>query len=260
MAPDSNMHYETLPFTMDEGIGSKARIGLVVLATDYTIEHEFRQIFNSTETGLFTARIQNETAITPQTLSDMEKRISSTVELILPGEKLDVVCYGCTSASMVMGDEKVFARIRECQPEALCTTPARACVEAFKAMNAKRIAVLTPYRNDVNMAVKDYLEKAGFEIPVFGSFHEEQDPAVARIDAKSISQGIRHLKSLADVDMIFVSCTNIRLMDQVSQIEKETGLPVTSSNHAMAWHASQLAGDTGPRAGFGKLFEKSIRK
>ena len=35
---------EHLPFETDRGIASRARIGLIVLATDYTIEHEWRRI------------------------------------------------------------------------------------------------------------------------------------------------------------------------------------------------------------------------
>ncbi|MEM7562000.1 MAG: hypothetical protein AAF353_03000 [Pseudomonadota bacterium] len=31
---------EHLPYQTDEGIGSRASIGLIVLATDYTIEYE----------------------------------------------------------------------------------------------------------------------------------------------------------------------------------------------------------------------------
>ena len=34
---------EHLPFTTAKVIGARARIGLVVLASDYTIEHEFRR-------------------------------------------------------------------------------------------------------------------------------------------------------------------------------------------------------------------------
>ena len=31
-----------LPFTLDKGIAHRAAIGLIVLATDHTIEHEWR--------------------------------------------------------------------------------------------------------------------------------------------------------------------------------------------------------------------------
>jgi len=245
---------ENISFTVDEGIGGKARVGLVVLSTDFTIEHEFRQVFDEPEIGLFTARIQNEAAITPQTLAAMQKRISKTVDLILPDEKLDVVAYGCTSASMVMGEEKVFEQIRKSQPHAKCTTPATAAFAAFRVFGAKRIAVLTPYRRDVNNIVKNYIEQAGFEVPIFGSFNEEHDPTVARIDATSISNAIELLNASKNVDMVFVSCTNVRLLDAVTKIETDTGLPVTSSNHAMAWHAMRLADDMRKLPELGNLF------
>ena len=37
---------ENLPIETDDGIASRAKIGLIVLATDYTIEHEWRQVFS----------------------------------------------------------------------------------------------------------------------------------------------------------------------------------------------------------------------
>lgn len=254
----SDVLIENIKFTTDEGIGSQARVGLVVLATDFTIEHEFRQIFDEPEIGLFTARILNEVSITPETLSAMEARITDTVNLILPGETLEVVAYGCTSASMVLGEDKVFARIKESRPDAKCTTPATAAFAAFNAFGAKRIAVLTPYRADVNQIVKSYIENAGFKVPVFGSFNEEHDPTVARIDASSIANAVDHLKTLGEFDAVFVSCTNVRLMDVVCDIEKKTGLPVTSSNHAMAWHAMRLAGDDRMLPKRGMLYEKIL--
>lgn len=249
---------EHLPFTTDEGIGNLARIGLIVLATDFTIEYEFRQVFNNPGIGLFAARIENENSVTPQTLAAMSERIPATLELILPGEKLDVVAYGCTSASTVLGEEEVFSRIHAVHPGAKCTTPVTAAFAAFDAFGAKRIAVLTPYRADVNAVVKNYIEKAGYQIPVFGSFNEERDPTVARIDAQSLVRAIDRISDEADVDMVFVSCTNVRLMDAVADIEVHAGLPVTSSNHAMAWHALRLAGVADVINGRGRLYEKQL--
>ena len=55
--------------------------------------------------------------------SRWEARLTTAAELILPGLPLDVVAFGCTSASMVIGEDKVFARIREVRPGIACTTP-----------------------------------------------------------------------------------------------------------------------------------------
>ncbi len=245
---------ENLPFTLEEGIGGRAKIGLIVLATDYTVEHEFRKVMTVPGVDFYEARIENVPTITPDTLADMESRISSTLRLILPGEPLDVVAYGCTSASTVIGEESVFSRIREVQPDASCTTPITAAFAAFRAFKANRIAVLTPYRPDVNQVIKRYIEKAGYQVPVFASFNEENDPTVARIDEQSLIDAIDTMVQQADVDMVFVSCTSVRLLEAVAAIEQRLGKPVTSSNHAMAWHCLRLAGVTDPMPEFGRLY------
>ena len=41
---NSFLNIREIPFEVDAGIGARARIGVIVLATDHTIEHEFRQI------------------------------------------------------------------------------------------------------------------------------------------------------------------------------------------------------------------------
>lgn len=249
---------EHLPFTTQEVIGAKARIGLIVLATDYTMEHEFRHIIDQAGVDIFHARIENEVTVTPDTLAAMGEKIPATLRLILPGDQLDVVAYGCTSASIVLGEETVFAAIDQVQPQAHKTTPVTAAFAAFDALNAKRIAVLTPYRQDVNAQVQAYIEKAGFQVPVFGSFNEDQDPTVAKIDQKSLEAGIGRLIENHDVDAVFVSCTSVRIAKAVASIERKIGLPVTSSNHAMAWHCLRLAGVEEAMPEWGKLYELGL--
>lgn len=249
---------EHLPFTTDAGVGERARIGLIVLATDYTLEHEFRKVFTVPGVDYFQARIENSPSITPATLAAMEEKIPAMLKLILPGEPLDVVAYGCTSASIVLGEETVIRRIREVQPDARCTTPITAAFAAFDAFGAKRIAVLTPYRRDVNEIVRAYIEKAGYTVPVFGSFNEEHDPTAASIDQESLANAIDAITKDGAVDMVFVSCTSIRLLEAAASIEKRIDLPVTSSNHAMAWHCLRLAGVDEPMRQFGRLFDRPL--
>ena len=249
---------EHLPFTTEEGIGDRAKIGLVVLATDYTIEHEFRMVMTVPGVDFYETRIENVPTITPETLAAMGSKIPGAVELILPGEPLDVVAYGCTSASIVLGEQTVFDSIKKVQPNAKCTTPITAAFAAFDAFAAKRIAVLTPYRRDVNEQVKAYIETGGYTVPVFGSFNESQDPTVARIDTRSLSNAIDVITKDRDVDMVFVSCTSVRLFEAAKAIEDRIGIPVTSSNHAMAWHCLRLAGVEDDMPQWGQLYNKAL--
>jgi maleate isomerase len=57
---------------------------------------------------------------------------------------------------------------------------------------------------------------------------------------------------------VFVSCTSVRLAEAAREIETETGVPITSSNHAMAWHALRLAGVSDAMPQWGRLFETGL--
>lgn len=245
---------ENLPFELDGGVAERARIGLVTLASDFTIEPEWRRLMNLPGVAVYGARIFNEMNITPQTLRAMGPLITDTADLILPGADMDVLAFGCTSATMALGEETVFERLKAARPDAKFTTPITSAFAAFEAFGAKRIGVLTPYRADVNRIVADYIRDRGFVVPVFGSFNEERDDIVARIDSHSLKAAVTHICSKAEVDAVFVSCTSVRLADEITEIEDAINLPVTSSNHAMAWHALRLASVNDVMPEFGRLF------
>ena len=245
---------EHLPFDTSQIIGSRARIGLVVLATDYTIEHEMRMLVNLPGVDIYHARIANSPNISPDSLRAMEPLITATAELILPGDTLDVLAYACTSASIVLGTSTVAKNLNAAKPEAKTTNPAFAAFEAFAALGAKRIAVLTPYSKNVNAMVQNSLEDVGFDVPVFGSFNEPHDPTVAAIDSQSLKTGIARITEGQDVDAIFISCTSVRIVADVAAIETELDIPVTSSNHALAWHCLRLAGIDDKQPELGRLF------
>ena len=245
---------EHLPFETSQMIGSRARIGLVVLATDYTIEHEMRILINLPGVDIYHARIANSPNISPDSLRAMEPLITATAELILPGDTLDVLAYACTSASIVLGTSTVAKNLNAAKPEAKTTNPAFAAFEAFAALGAKRIAVLTPYSKNVNAMVRNSLEDVGFDVPVFGSFNEPHDPTVAAIDSQSLKTGIARITEGQDVDAIFISCTSVRIVADVAAIETELDIPVTSSNHALAWHCLRLAGIDDKQPELGRLF------
>ena len=257
---DLAVNRQHLPHRLDGGIAARAAVGLIVLATDQTIEHEFRRLLDLPGFALYQSRILNDARITPETLLAMEARLVEAAAVILPGLPLDVVAFGCTSASMVIGEERVFERIREARPGVACTTPITAAFAAFEALGVRRLALLTPYRDDINRFMRDYIEARGFEVPVIGSFNEEDDRKAARIDAASVRDAAIDLGRSDLVDAVFVSCTSLRLIDALGAIEADLGKPVTSSNHAMAWHCLRLAGIADHRPELGRLFAQPLHR
>lgn len=243
-----------IPFTLDEGIARRAALGLIVLATDHTIEHEWRRMLGGLDgVAFYESRLMNSASITPETLKEMERDIAYATRLIRPGERMDVMAFACTSGAMVIGDEAVAARIHEARPGIPCTNPIAAAVAGLRALGARRVALLTPYVDRINRMMRTYLEGRGLAVPAMGSFNHENDNEVARIDAASVEAAVLELGAHPAVDAVFVSCTSLRVVHLIEDLERRLGKPVTSSNHALAWHSLRLARYDEPVPGFGRL-------
>lgn len=250
----ASVPYATLPFTLDDGVSKRAAIGLIVLATDHTIEYEWRQLLDIDGVAFYESRLENAADISAETLAQMDERIAPAVSLIRPGEHMDVIAFGCTSGAMVIGEEQVFARIREARPGIAATTPITGALAGCKALGVQRIALLTPYVRAINDWMGSYIAERGIEIARIGSFEHPNDNEVARIDEASLKDAIVALGEDPTVDAVFVSCTSLRLAAQIPALEAAIGKPVLSSNHAMAWHALRLAGIDEAMPHLGRLF------
>ncbi len=243
---------------LDGGLGARLSIGLVILATDQTLEHEFRELIRIPGVAFYEARVFNDNDITPETLRAIGPRIAPTLDLILPGVKLDVVGFGCTSATMTLGEEAVFKEIRSARPGVACTTPVTAAFAAFKSLKARRIGLLTPYSRHINENLAGYFEGHGIEVAAMATFDRQDDRDAARISLASIEHGAARLARAPGVECVFVSCTSLRVAAIVERVETATGVPVTASNHAMAWHCLRLGGVDDRVAGAGRLFHLGL--
>lgn len=56
---NQTQHIETLDFRTDPGLGAAARIGLIVLQTDRTLEHELSRLLTAEDVAVYHARIPN---------------------------------------------------------------------------------------------------------------------------------------------------------------------------------------------------------
>lgn len=243
-----------VPYTLDEGLRARAAIGLVVLATDQTLEHEWRQIVTQPGVASYVSRMPSSPAVDTESLSAIEPDIGHAAGLIVPGIRLDVVAFGCTSASVVIGEQQVFQHIRAVRPGVACTTPVTAATEALRVLGASRVMLVTPYGTDVNARTRAHLEACGIGVSRIITFGDADDNTSARIDRNSLLSAILSYGRAASTDAIFVSCTNLRMVNLIRIAEEATGKPVISSNSAMAWHALRLAHISEKQPQFGQLF------
>ena len=246
-----------LPFDTDHGFGSRARIGLIVLESDQTIEAEARML-DLPDVDFYHSRIPNSPEVTSQTLTDMEQRLPAAAALLPREFDFDVIGYGCTSAATLIGTDRVTAAIQSEHPGVSCTDPITAAVAALRALDAHRVAVVTPYTADVTAPIARSFADEGLSVTALGSFLESNDLTVARISPQSIADGVRTTTRSADCDAVFVSCTSLRLLASVTDLESEVGMPVLSSNTALFWHLLRLADVADEIDGLGRLFTHQL--
>lgn len=245
-----------LEFDTDEGIGTRANLGMIVLETDETLEAEFARMADLDGVARYHSRIPMVSEVRPDTLARMLDDMPASARLFPSSLGLDVIGYGCTSASTVIGSDKVAAAIQSVRPEAKVTDPLAALIAAGKSLGVKNLGFITPYIPEVSLKMREKLEAAGFSISSSGSFQEGDDRVVARITERAIHNAALQVAGAADTpcDALAVACTNLRCLNVIPALETQLGIPVLSSNTALVWHMLRLAGITEENADLCRLF------
>lgn len=230
----------------------RTHIGLVQLSTDHSLEMDWAKLLGS-QAAVFSTRIFYNSEMTPEALDNIASGISEGSDLIAYGLPMDVMAFGCTSASIIIGEERVAQLLTENRGNIPATNPWTAAKAAFKHLGAKKIAVFSPYPTEVNFPLYQQLTNAGFEVAVLGSLGIERDTDITTVSKESMLTALAQILPNSGADLVFMSCTNLRVLDHIQEIEDQFNIPVVCSNSAMFWHALHLTGKTASCPGYGRL-------
>ena len=231
----------------------ECEIGLIALATDHAIEDEVRRFLPADgRAPLYTTRVPLPDSFDLESLRAMQKYLAEAATRLMPGSRLDVIAYGCTSATAAIGEENVFAEIRKTRPGIACTTPMTAADAALRRLGANKIVLVTPYEEPVHDAVVRAIEARGFTVLDRSFFGIGSDLGITQVPMSRIAETVRASKR-DGADAVFIACTALRVAGLIGPLERELGLPIIASNHAVAWHALDLCGRK-HRDGEGRLF------
>lgn len=228
-------------YDLTDRIGQRATIGLVILQADLTLEHDLRRLLPVDGVATYVTRVASAPEVTTDTLGEMRQALPAAVRLF-PETTFDVVGYGCTSGTSVIGADAIATLIREGCDTTHVTEPVSALIAACRHLGVSRLGFLSPYVPEVSATLRDTLAADGIASPVFGGFDEASEIKVAHIDGPSVVRAACALADRGGIDAVFLSCTNLRTLDVIPQIEAKTGLPVMSSNQVLAWHLAGLSG------------------
>ena len=171
----------------------------------------------------------------------------------------DVIVLGCTSGSFICGeayDQDIIRKIRSVsRPSVKATTTATAVLQAIRAFGARRVAVGTPYVDEINQRATAFLSAHGIEITQFHGLSLLYDNDINNLTRDQIRDLIRQVDS-PEAEMVVLLCTSIKGADILEEMERELGKPVITAIQATFWACLNLLGITREVHRFGSLFDR----
>ncbi|KFB10783.1 maleate cis-trans isomerase family protein [Nitratireductor basaltis] len=235
---------------------TKPVIGTILLATDLVTENDIRAIVPPHVTVCAT-RVPFENPTSPEQLRRTLPHLGEAARWLVPGVELGALYFSCTSATVVLGEDNVARAIGETRPEVKPVTPIMAAKRAFRALGAKKIAVMTPYIASTAKAIVDHLEEHGFEVLNAHGLNMEDDRDMARLPAEPIIEAAE-IAMVEGAEALFISCTALPAATLVPEIERRIGIPVVTSNLAGLWMSMRRAGVTDRLGEKGKLLDLDL--
>jgi maleate cis-trans isomerase len=215
-----------------------SRIGLIVPSLNVTIEPEFNA-YAPSDVSIHATRLLLPRG-DKEHLAQMAQDTEPACDL-LSTAKVNVIAYACTTGSLINGIEweNSLARRMESRVHVPAVTTASAVIAALRKLGLSKVAVGTPYIDEVNAVEKKFLEENDIEVTKIAglgyvdgeSLHREPPEAALKL-AKRVDS--------SDARGIFLSCTDLKTFTVIEEIEKSLGKPVVSSNSATLWRCLEV--------------------
>ncbi|MBD1141076.1 aspartate/glutamate racemase family protein [Pelagibacterales bacterium SAG-MED39] len=229
------------------------RIGLITLASDFTIEKDFNSIINGKDIDLYCNRIQSYNPLTNETLKKMANDIPEVVKNILPDQKIDCIAYGCTSGTIAAGYSSIYEKVNLTKPNTKVTTPITSAINALKAIKINKLSIFTPYTNEINQSVINYFKKENIDITELSYFDIASDLDIGKVNPDHLFDVLSKI-DLLNSDALFVSCTALPVLTIIKDLEKKIGKIVLSSNQTLIWDTLKQVDFKSKVEGYGELF------
>lgn len=176
---------------------------------------------------------------------------------LLGHARVEAIALAQTSASLFADDydEVTVKRMTEASGVPSLTS-AQAIGRALRALGARRIAMATPYSDEVIARAKRYYEtKYGISVVASESLGATNSYAIGKMDA-GVAQAAFGRIDRPDIDALVVPGGNFPTMDRIAQWEQQFGKPVITTNQATLWAVMRAMKITAPLSGKGRLLEQ----
>jgi maleate isomerase len=231
----------------------RARVGLIIPSSNRLTEPQFHRY--APEGVQFHVTRLRMTGTYHLELEELLPRVAEASEL-LADAACDLIVFHCTANSMESGlqaEQQIVETVRQASGR-LAASTASAAGEAFRALGARRLVLVTPYPQRVNQRECEFLAELGLEVigdralALGGSDEYLAAPPSLWLDVTREAADRR-------AEAYFLSCTNVHSIGIIEQLEAALDRPVVTSNQATLWYSLQACGLSDRPPGLGRLMK-----
>jgi len=248
----------------------KKKLGLLVPATNTSMEHELWRIIFDNRGALDGVGLHTTPILTPRpvlrTEADLEEykrqfiggldaavdqAMLAQPEHLVMGMSLEHILHGIGPIRAVMADV-------EARSGAPWATWHDAAPAALKKVGARRIGLLTPFDRLGNENAQRMFEDLGFEVVSSFGFACANALHIAHIPDEAKERAITELLATREnrLDAVVQCGTNMSLVDVTEKLEPRLGIPILGVNAVTFWYALRESGISAPLARSGRLLRE----
>ena len=226
--------------------------GMLVPSTNTTNEIEYGRLAPALQVHTGRLGKGGDTPFSPSKDEDVAYQAK-----LLGDARVEVIVLVQTSASLFADDYDAVTVKRMTGASGVPSlTSAQALGRALKALKASRIAMATPYSDEVIGRARHYYQtKYGVETVASESLGATDAYAVGKMDAGMVEAAFRRIDG-PGVDALVVPGGNFPTMDRIAAWERQFGKPVITTNQAALWGVMQAMKAGTPLPGKGRLLEQ----
>lgn len=241
----------------------RADICCIQLPSDYVLEQEgpiLIRLFPGVTIRMVKMDYDNNATICSSTfIKCLENGELSKKASYLESNKYNtntVIGIACTSMSFILGPTAIRKELKYGFPSALPTDMFEAQVEALKVFRVSRVALLTPYIEEVSKKNALMLSsEANVQVVSRYTMNLSHDYMTTNVSLDTIIQHVLNI-NCSSAQIIVIGCSAFRICEPglITELERIVGKPVITSTQAYLWWMLRMAGVKDRIDGYGTLF------
>lgn len=231
--------------------GWRSKIGIIIPSVNITMEQEmWRMAIEGV--SIHTSRML-AIGCSVDDLKAQDGYVEACAEE-LGTAPLDIIVFGCTSGSFLGGidwEKNICKRIREISNcKAITTTGA--VLGALKFFGKKKLTIVSPYVSEVSELESQFFTQQGYDIVSETNLGFDKGIDILSLQPETTYRIARNAV-VPETEILFISCTNMRTIENLEILEKDLGIPVISSNQCSMWAALRATNVGQKIEGWGSL-------